>query len=80
MVLGYSINDLPAEEAGASSPADALLNYLRGPQQDPFSASQFGEPPIAGQNPTGGVPIGFTNRTTPPLGGSSGEPVIAGDN
>ncbi len=81
VVLGYSINDLPTEETeGATSATDALLEYLRGPQADPFTATQFGEPTEVGGAPTGGVPIGFINRTTPPLGGSSGEPAIAGDN
>lgn len=79
VVLGYSINDLPVEAEGGASAADALLDFLRGPQADPFTASQFGEPIEVGGNPTGGVPIGFTGRTTPPLGGSSGEPVVAGD-
>ena len=81
VVLGYSINDLPTEADAASgrTATDALLDFLRGPQADPFTASQFGEPVEVGGSPTGGVPIGFTGRTTPPLGGRSGQPVIAGD-
>lgn len=80
VVLGYSINDLPVDAEGEPGAADALLQYLRGPQADPFTATQFGQTIEVGGTPTGGVPMGFTNRTTPPLGGSSGQPVIAGDN
>lgn len=82
VVLGYSINDLPASAATeATSPTDRLIEFLRGPQQDPFTATQFGEPVEAGANPTGGIPVGFAGRTTPPLGTPSGtEPPIAGDN
>ena len=81
VVLGYSINDLPAEGAEGVSAGDALLDFLRGPQQDPFTVNQFAEPTEAGGTPSGGVPVGFTRSTTPPLGGrGSGEPPIAGDN
>lgn len=80
VVLGYSINDLPVDAEGESGAADALLEFLRGPETDPFTATQFGQPVEVGGTPTGGVPMGFTSRTTPPLGGSSGQPVIAGDN
>lgn len=83
VVLGYSINDLPADGEGSAgtSAADALLQYLRGPEADPFTASQFGEPVEVGGQPTGGVPIGFTGRTTPPMGSRTGsEPPVAGDN
>ena len=82
VVLGFSINDLPAEgaEGQGGSAADRLIEFLQGPQQDPFSVNQFAEPAEAGSVPTGGVPVGFTRSTTPPLGSPTGsEPPIAPD-
>lgn len=76
VLLGYSINDLPEDaEGGQTSAGDRLLEILGGQPAEPFTVQQFVEP-----NSAGGLPLGFTGSTTPPLGSSGGEPPIAGDN
>lgn len=82
ILIGTAPNDaeVPGEEE-ALDPATRLLNYLESqqrPQQAaPFTVEQFTEP-----NSVGGIPLGFTNSTTPPLSGAGPaviEPPIAGD-
>ncbi len=81
ILIGTAPNDaeVPGEEAEALDPATRLLNYLESqqrPQQaTPFTVEQFAEP-----NTGGGIPLGFTNSTTPPLaGGTVIEPQVAGE-
>ena len=81
ILIGTAPNDaeVPAEDAEAMDPATRLLNYLESqqrPQQAaPFTVEQFAEP-----NTGGGIPLGFTNTTTPPLGGGVViEPPVAGE-
>ena len=82
ILIGTAPNDaeIPGEQTEEIDPATRLLDYLESqqrPEPTPFSVQQFAEP-----NSVGGIPIGFTNRTTPPLGGVSPtaiEPPIAGD-
>jgi hypothetical protein len=83
ILIGTAPNDaeVPAEDAEALDPTTRLLNYLesqQGPQQaEPFNVQQFAEP-----NTGGGIPLGFTNTTTPPLSGGGPsviEPPVAGN-
>ena len=83
ILIGTAPNDaeVPDGETEALDPATRLLNYLESqerPQQAaPFNVQQFAEP-----NTGGGIPLGFTNTTTPPLsGGGPGviEPPVAGN-
>lgn len=81
ILIGTAPNDaeVPGAEAEPVDPATRLLNYLESqqrPQQaTPFSVQQFAEP-----NTGGGIPLGFTNSTTPPLaGGAVIEPRVAGE-
>ena len=83
ILIGIAPNDaeVPGVEAEDIDPATRLLDYLesqqRRPEPTPFSVQQFAEP-----NSVGGIPLGFTNRVTPPLAGASPmavEPPIAGD-
>ncbi len=68
ILLGVTANDLPVPGQGQTAdPQMQLLNYLQ--QRDsqtapPFSVQQFAEP-----NSGGGLPIGFAQTVTPPLGG-----------
>jgi hypothetical protein len=82
ILIGKAPNDaaVPDEDAEALDPTTRLLNYLedqqRAQQAAPFSVEQFAEP-----NSMGGIPLGFTNTTTPPLGGGPAaiEPPVAGN-
>ncbi|MFQ5351108.1 MAG: hypothetical protein ACE5EG_11750 [Thermoanaerobaculia bacterium] len=83
ILIGTAPNDaeVPGEEDEPVDPATRLLNYLESqqrPQQAaPFTVEQFAEP-----NSVGGIPLGFTNTTTPPLTGSGVgviEPPVAGN-
>ena len=83
ILIGTAPNDaeVPSEGDEPMDPATRLLNYLENqqrPQQAaPFTVQQFAEP-----NSVGGIPLGFTNTTTPPLSGSGPatiEPVVAGE-
>ncbi len=71
ILIGTAPNDaeVPGEETEAQDPATRLLNYLesqQSPQQaPPFNVQQFAEP-----NTGGGIPLGFTTTTTPPLAGA----------
>jgi hypothetical protein len=84
ILIGTAPNDaeVPAEDAEPLDPATRLLNYLeeqqRPQQAAPFTVEQFAEP-----NSVGGIPLGFTNTTTPPLSGAGPgviEPPTAGAN
>ncbi len=66
ILLGMTANDAPVPGGEAPDPQMQLLNYLQ--QQDsqtapPFTVQQFAEP-----NSGGGLPIGFAQTVTPPLG------------
>ena len=81
ILIGMAPNDaeVPGEEVEALDPATRVLNYLESRQRQqpaPFTVEQFAEP-----NSVGGIPLGFTNTTTPPLAGSPGviEPPVAGN-
>jgi len=82
ILVGMAPNDaeVPGEETEALDPATRLLNYLESEQRSqqavPFTVEQFAEP-----NSVGGIPLGFTNSTTPPLSGGPGviEPPVAGN-
>ncbi len=81
ILIGTAPNDaeVPGEQAEALDPATRLLNYLESqqrPQQAaPFTVEQFAEP-----NTGGGIPLGFTGSTTPPLaGGTVIEPRVVGE-
>lgn len=83
ILIGTAPNDaeVPGDQTEALDPATRLLNYLENqqrPQQAaPFNVQQFAEP-----NSVGGMPLGFTNSTTPPLGGGGTgaiEPPTVGD-
>ena len=70
ILIGTAPNDaqVPGEEVEVDS-ATRLLNYLESqeqPQAPPFTVQQFAEP-----NSVGGIPLGFTGTTTPPLGGNA---------
>jgi len=83
ILIGIAPNDaeVPGEETEAMDPATRLLNYLESqeqPEPPPFTVEQFGEP----NSSVGGIPLGFTNTTTPPLSGggpSAIEPPTAGN-
>lgn len=83
ILIGSAPNDaaVPGQSDEPVDPATRLLNYLENqqrPQQAaPFTVEQFAEP-----NSVGGIPLGFTNNTTPPLTGSGSgtiEPPVAGN-
>lgn len=81
ILIGTAPNDaeVPSDETEPVDPATRLLDYLeadRRAQPPPFSVEQFAEP-----NSAGGIPLGFTNSTTPPLAGSPTaiEPPVAGN-
>ena len=81
ILIGSAPNDArtPGEGDEAVDPTTRLINYLEGQQQSavPFTVEQFAEP-----NSVGGIPLGFTNTTTPPLAGSGVgviEPPVAGN-
>jgi len=81
ILIGSAPNDaaVPGEEPEALDPATRLLNYMESQQRqaEPFTVQQFAEP-----NSGGGIPLGFTNTTTPPLGGVGPavvEPPVAGN-
>ena len=81
ILIGTAPNDaeVPGEEAEEIDPATRLLNYLESQQRaepPPFSVQQFAEP-----NSVGGIPLGFTSTSTPPLAGAPAaiEPPVAGD-
>ncbi len=84
ILIGTAPNDaeVPGDETEALDPATRLLNYLEAqqPQQaTPFSVQQFAEP----NSGSGGIPLGFTNTTTPPLSGAGPgviEPPVVGNN
>ncbi len=65
LMVGLSPNDKPSpeeeEEMRLEAAADALLN----PRAIDYSMPTVSEP-----NTGGGIPIGFINQTTPPLGGA----------
>ena len=80
ILIGTAPNDaeVPGEDVEVDS-ATRLLNYLESQGQPqappPFTVQQFAEP-----NSVGGIPLGFTNTTTPPLGAvspSAIEPPVA---
>lgn len=68
ILLGMTANDLPAPGTEAPDPQMQLLNYLQQrdsqPAPPPFTVQQFAEP-----NTGGGLPIGFAQTVTPPIGG-----------
>jgi hypothetical protein len=80
IVLGWSPNDAPVPEGEAEGmdPTERLLQYYQ--QRDsalaapppPFSVEQFAEP-----NSGGGIPLGYTRVTTPPMGSAGNEPPVA---
>ncbi|MDH3744734.1 MAG: YgdI/YgdR family lipoprotein [Acidobacteriota bacterium] len=78
IVLGWSPNNAPTgAEGGELDSTERMLNYFQ--QRDannvapaPYSVQQFVEP-----NSQGGIPISFGGRTTPPIGSSGGQPVVA---
>jgi hypothetical protein len=81
ILIGTAPNDaeVPDPDADPLDPTTRLLNYFEsqsGAEQAPFTVEQFAEP-----NSVGGIPLGFTNTTTPPLAGGPGaiEPPIAGN-
>ncbi len=63
--LGEAPNDLPdpGAEGQAVDSTTQLLNYLTSQQAPVYNVEQFAEP-----NTGGGIPLGFTNSVTPPLG------------
>ena len=82
ILIGKAPNDaeVPGEDDEPVDPATRLLNYLerqdQSQQAPPFTVQQFAEP-----NSVGGIPLGFTNSTTPPLSGAGPaivEPPVAG--
>ncbi len=75
IALGWSPNDLPVEEGAApADPTQRLLDYFSQRDQIPdYSVEQFVEPEASG-----GIPLGFTRSTTPPLSSTGGEPPVAG--
>ena len=84
ILIGSAPNDaaIPGEEGEPVDPATRLLNYLENQQRvqqaSPFTVEQFAEP-----NSLGGIPLGYTNRSTLPLGNEGPavvEPPVAGDN
>lgn len=81
ILIGTAPNDaeVPGEGEEPVDPATRLLDYLESQQQPaaPFTVEQFAEP-----NSVGGIPLGFTNTTTPPLSGAGFgviEPPVAGN-
>lgn len=67
--MGRTANAAPAPgtEGEGTDPQLALLEslYDRQLQQESYSIQQFVEPGATG----GGIPVGFTQQVTPPLGG-----------
>lgn len=69
--LGVAPNDaeIPGQ-AEELDPAEKLLRYLQQqdnqPAPEPFTVQQFVEP-----NSSGGIPLGFGARTTPPVGNAA---------
>ncbi len=83
ILIGTAPNDaeVPAEDAESLDPATRLLNYLEN-QQRPQQAASFSVQQFAEPNSVGGIPLGFTSTTTPPLSGAGPgvvEPPVAGD-
>jgi len=68
ILIGTAPNDaeVPGESTEALDPATRLLNYLEN-QQRPQAAAQFSVQQFAEPNSGGGIPLGFTSTTTPPL-------------
>jgi len=72
IVMGRTPNSAPAEEKELT-PAERqnqLLEQLINQQQNQpdYTMQQFVEPDALGQGSTGGIPVGFTQQTTPPVG------------
>lgn len=70
--MGRSPNSAPAEEANLT-PAERqnqLLEQLITQQQTQpdYTMQQFVEPGDLGRGASGGIPVGFTQQTTPPVG------------
>jgi hypothetical protein len=59
ILIGLAPNDNPTPEEQAALESQALANDV----PTPYSIQQFAEP-----EQTGGIPLGFINQTTPPLG------------
>ncbi len=79
ILIGSAPNDavVPGEGEEEMDPTTRLLNYFesqRQPEPPPFTVQQFAEP-----NSLGGIPLGFTNQTTPPMAPAVVEPPIAGE-
>ena len=79
ILIGTAPND--AEVPGEGDPVDPatrLLEYLESQQRPqeatPFTVEQFAQP-----NSLGGIPLGFTRNTTPPMAPVATEPPVAGD-
>ena len=70
--VGYLPNDQPDPnaETAPEDPTERLLRALEGQREEPFTVEQFVQPTEYGEpgEASGGIPIGFTRRTTPPLG------------
>ena len=82
ILIGTAPNDaeVPGDGEVEMDPAARLLDFLEAqqsrPEPTPFSVQQFAEPNTGG----GGIPLGFTSTTTPPLGGGTViEPPVAGE-
>lgn len=69
ILLGWAPNDAPTQEQAAEAAAAAGARGPQVPQPEPYTAPLFSEP-----NATGGLPLNFLGTTTPPLGGSGGNP------
>lgn len=72
--MGRTANAAPAagQEGQQADPQLALLQalYDQQQQQESYTVQQFVEPGEMG----GGIPVGFTQQVTPPLGGISPNP------
>ncbi len=78
IMIGEAPNDAaaPDETEQEMDPTTRLLRYFesqRQPEAQPFTVQQFAEP-----NSMGGIPLGFTNTTTPPMAPQVVEPPVAG--
>ena len=70
--MGRSPNSAPAEdeELTPAERQNQLLEQLIGQQQNQpdYTMQQFVEPGDLGRGASGGIPVGFTQQSTPPLG------------
>ena len=63
LMIGFTENDKPTPEEEAAMLEEEAQNQSLQPPR-PYSMPTVGEP-----NQGGGIPLGFINQTTPPLGG-----------